>query len=90
MPGFFHSAPHIFEPLPCPAPPCPAPQVKQKPAAAADLVGDIAAFVSSNYPDGESGIVYVLTRKDAESLAEVRHATLCHAACARAASVNAL
>lgn len=46
-------------------------QVRQKPAAGAELVKDIARFVSGNYPGGESGIVYVLTRKDAETLAEV-------------------
>ncbi|KAL4440297.1 hypothetical protein ABPG75_003298 [Micractinium tetrahymenae] len=45
-------------------------EMKPKPASGADLVKDIAGFVSGNYPDGESGIVYVLTRKDAETLAE--------------------
>jgi hypothetical protein len=46
-------------------------QVRAKPAGAKELVADIAAWVTSNYPGGESGIVYVLTRKDAESLAQV-------------------
>lgn len=32
----------------------------------------LRAGVRSNYPGGESGIVYVLTRKDAETLAQVR------------------
>ncbi|KAL4856450.1 Mediator of RNA polymerase II transcription subunit 34 [Chlorella vulgaris] len=45
-------------------------EVRAKPAGAKELVADIAAWVTSNYPGGESGIVYVLTRKDAESLAQ--------------------
>lgn len=70
-------------PISAAAAPCPAPpqagrslppsraQVKQKPAAGAELAKDIAQFISGNYPGGESGIVYVLARKDAEALAEV-------------------
>lgn len=46
-------------------------QVVPKPAGAADLVADVAAWITANYPGGDSGIVYVLTRKDAEGLAEV-------------------
>jgi hypothetical protein len=49
-----------------------AAQVRPKPEAAQELVADIAGWVRRNYPGGESGIVYVLTRKDAETLAEVR------------------
>ncbi|PSC67654.1 mediator of RNA polymerase II transcription subunit 34 isoform X1 [Micractinium conductrix] len=45
-------------------------EVVPKPAGAADLVADVAAWITANYPGGDSGIVYVLTRKDAEGLAE--------------------
>jgi hypothetical protein len=48
--------------------------VKQKPAGAKELVADISAWIRGNFRDGESGIVYALTRKDTESLAEVNAA----------------
>jgi superfamily II DNA helicase RecQ len=37
-------------------------EVRPKKAAAADVAADIVAWVTSNYPGGESGIVYCLTR----------------------------
>lgn len=56
-----------------------ATQVRPKPPTAAEAVADMAAWVRGNFPDGESGIVYVLTRKDAETLAEVQSGGACWA-----------
>eukprot|EP00887_Chlorella_sp_A99_P002461 scaffold10.g2461.t1 len=44
-------------------------EVRDKPASAEALLSEMAAWISTNFPDGESGIVYVLTRKDAENVA---------------------
>ncbi|KAL4519136.1 hypothetical protein Ndes2526A_g00239 [Nannochloris sp. 'desiccata'] len=45
-------------------------EVKPKPPTAVELLDDIASWIKWNFPSGESGIVYCLTRKDAESTAE--------------------
>jgi ATP-dependent DNA helicase Q1 len=45
-------------------------QVKAKPNTATALLDDIATWIKSNFPSGESGIVYCLTRKDAETTAD--------------------
>ncbi len=37
-------------------------EVAHKPAVAADAVAAMVAWVQAHYPDGESGIVYCLTR----------------------------
>ena len=44
-------------------------EVVPKPTSNDALVQDIATWIKVNYPNGESGIIYVLTRKDAETLA---------------------
>eukprot|EP00775_Hariotina_reticulata_P010922 gene10922-11077_t len=44
-------------------------EVRQKPASAEAAVEDICCWIKDNYPDGESGIIYCLTRKDCETLA---------------------
>lgn len=44
-------------------------EVKSKPSTAAELADDIATWIKSNFPAGDSGIVYCLTRKDTESTA---------------------
>ena len=44
-------------------------EVKPKPPGATELADDIAGWIRANFPRGESGIVYVLTRKDAEAAA---------------------
>jgi len=45
-------------------------EVKSKPSTTVELLNDIASWIKRNFPSGESGIVYCLTRKDAESTAE--------------------
>ena len=43
-------------------------QVRWKASAAQDVVDDMTAWIATHYPGNESGIVYCMTRKDAESL----------------------
>ena len=38
-------------------------QVCPKPASSEALLADIASWIKTNFPGGESGIIYVLTRK---------------------------
>jgi hypothetical protein len=54
--GQGHAALLLGEPLPA------SYEVRPKRASAADAAADIVSFVASNYPGGESGIVYCLTR----------------------------
>lgn len=47
-------------------------EVAPKPAGGEELLDEIAAWVGGRYPAGESGILYVLTRKETETFAEAR------------------